>query len=196
MADIKSAREIARQKIAGLDEATDEDRRRWKYVPEGEKLAVKCLNKKVDITQELCGFEKKAAKYVKMGIESVLLANISLPKNETLKNKNEKIIDCFKRIKKDKTALEAVICSIRQLYEHYEGQGEQQRKQIYDDLKVEFGEKLRQAVQKQLGTVDGVDMDVEKLAKFQEEWQRTLVELDLQYTKLLDEYKQQLKTID
>ena len=61
---------------------------------------------------------------------------------------------------------------------------------------LEFGEKLRQVVQKQLGTVNGVDMDVEKLPQFQEEWQRTLVELDLQYTKLLDEYKQQLKTID
>ncbi len=196
MADIKSAREIARQKIADLDEATDEDRRRWKYVPEGEKLAVKCLNKKVDITQELCGFEKKAVKYVKMGIERVLLANISLPKNETLKNKNEKIIDCFKRIKKDKTALEAVICSIRQLYEHYEGQGEQQREQKYADLKVEFGEKLRQAVQKQLGTVDGVDMDVEKLPQFQQEWRKILNQMESAYLGHLSGYRQELAQIN
>jgi hypothetical protein len=43
MDDIKSAREIAMEKVEKLSEATDEERLEWKYVPEGEKLAAKYL---------------------------------------------------------------------------------------------------------------------------------------------------------
>ena len=34
MADIKSAREIAMEKIEKLGEATEEERLKWKYVPD------------------------------------------------------------------------------------------------------------------------------------------------------------------
>ena len=43
MTDIKSAHEIAMEKVAKLGEATEEERLRWKYVPEGEKLAASYL---------------------------------------------------------------------------------------------------------------------------------------------------------
>ena len=39
MSDIKSAHEIAMEKVEKLGEVTDEERLKWKYVPEGEKLA-------------------------------------------------------------------------------------------------------------------------------------------------------------
>ena len=44
MVEIKSTREIALEKIASLGEATQEEQLRWKYIPEGEKLAVKYLD--------------------------------------------------------------------------------------------------------------------------------------------------------
>jgi hypothetical protein len=196
MADIRSAREIARQKISNLGEPTEDDRLRWKYIPEGEKLAVECLKRKVDINKILSGFEEKAGKYVKKGMEGVLLANINLPRNETKNKNNEIIIDCLRCIKKEKTALESLIDSLRQLFEHYSGQGEQQRKQAYESLKAEYGQKLRQAVKNQLGAAYDMEIEVENLPQFQQEWQQKLAQLDAQYIKILDEYKQQLKTID
>ena len=41
MGEIKSAAEIAREKIEKLGEATDEERLTWKYGPEGDKLAAR-----------------------------------------------------------------------------------------------------------------------------------------------------------
>jgi len=196
MADIKSAREIAQQKIDSIGEPTEEDRLRWKYIPQGEKLAVECLNKKIDIDKELRGFEEKTGRYVKKGMEGVLLANINLPQNEVIKDKNEVIIDCLGHIKNDKAALKEVIEGIEQIFEHYSGQGEQQRKQVYENLKIGYTQKLQQAVEKQLGTADGVDMDVEKLPQFQEEWRQAQAQLDLQYINLLNEHKNQLKAMD
>jgi len=43
MDEIKSAREIATEKVDKLGEVTDEERLRWKYTPEGEKLAARYL---------------------------------------------------------------------------------------------------------------------------------------------------------
>ncbi len=196
MADIKSAREIARQKIDSIGEPTEDDRLRWKYIPEGKTLAVECLKKKVDIKKSLSGYEKKAAGYVKKGMESVLLANINLPQSEMVKNKNGLIIDYIRHIKNDREAVEEILSGLGQIFEHYNEQGEQQRKQVYDNLKIEYAQKLRQAVEKQLGTADGVDMDVEKLPQFQEEWRQAQAQLDSQYINLMDECKKQLKSID
>ena len=39
-------------------------------------------------------------------------------------------------------------------------------------------------------------IDIEKQPQFLEEWQRLQAQLDAQYTKLLDEYKQELSVID
>ncbi len=196
MADIKSAREIARQKIENLGEPTEDDRLRWKYVPEGEKLAVECLRKKVDIKKKLSGFEGKAAGYVKKGMEGVLLANLNLPRNETTIKKNEVIINCLRCIKQDKAEVEALIDAIGRLFEHYSGQGEQQRQQVYENLKAEYGQKLQQAVENQLGTAYGMEIEVGSLPQFQQEWQQKLAQLDAQYIKLLDEFRQQIKAID
>jgi hypothetical protein len=196
MADIKSAREIAQQKTEALGEATEEERLRWKYIPLGEKLAVKYLNKKLDLAAELAGYQKEAQKYVKKGAGAVLLANINLPKNDTIISKNETAIKGLVKLKADKSAAGAVFDGIKNLFEHYTGQGEQQRQQAYQSLKAEFGSRLQQAVEQQLGSTAGLEINVENLSQFQEEWQRMMAQLDSQYLKLLDEYKQQLKEIN
>ena len=74
-------------------------------------------------------------------------------------------------------------------------QGEQQRNQAYEQLKTEFEAKLQQAVQQQLGSLVGIKIDVEKQLQFQEEWHKLKTQLDSQYLKLLDEYKQELLAI-
>ena len=46
---IKSAREIAMEKVAEMGEVTEEERLSWKYLPEGERLAASYLKKDDDI---------------------------------------------------------------------------------------------------------------------------------------------------
>ena len=63
MADsIKSALEIALAKAeAASEEITDEDRLRWKYVPEGEKLGARIIKGTVNIEEELENMMKPLA---------------------------------------------------------------------------------------------------------------------------------------
>jgi heme oxygenase len=195
MADIKSAAEIAREKVEKLEGPTDEERLRWKYVPEGEKLAANYLKQNINLVAELGNYDKKVLAYVKEGASEILVRNINLPRNDLAKKTNKKAMEGLKTIKKDKVAVENIFSSIRNIFKHYADQGEQQRKQAYASLKADFEVRVRQAMQQQLSPLMGMKIDVEREPQFQEEWRRLQIQLDGQYLKLLDEYKQELLSI-
>ena len=196
MGDIRSAREIAMEKIEGLGEASEEERLRWKYVPEGEKLAARYFKEDCNLVAELGKYGEGAAKYVIEGASDILVRSINLPKNDLARKSTKRAMEGLKVLKKDKVGMENVYSNMRRIFDHYVGQGEQQRKQAYQNLKAEFGARLQQAVQQQLGTLAQFKIDVEKQPQFQEEWRRMLAQLDSQYLKLLDEYKQELSAIN
>ena len=51
--EIKSALQIAMEKVAKLGEATEEERLRWKHVPDGEKLAARYLKQNLNLLSDL-----------------------------------------------------------------------------------------------------------------------------------------------
>ncbi len=195
MDEIKSALEIAMEKVAKLGEPTEEERLRWKYLPEGEKLAVKYLKESFNLAAELGKYDSKALKYLKQGALEVLLNHLNLPKDEVTKKNNRRAMDGIKELKDDKVAVENVYSRIRHIFSHYLEQGAQQRKQAYEQLKAEFEAQLQQAVQQQLGGLASLKVSVEKHPQFQEEWRRLSSQLDSQYLQLLGEYKQELRSI-
>ena len=195
MSDIKSALEIAMEKIGKLSEATDEERLKWKYIPEGEKLAARYLKQDCNLVTELSQYEKTARKYVAEGAGDILIRNINLPKDDLAKRNNKQAMDGLKNLKSNKVATENAYSKMRHIFNHYAEQGEQQRRQAYESLKVDFEEKMQQAVQQQLGSLMSYRIDVEKQPQFQEEWRKMQTQLDSQYIKLLDEYKQELSGI-
>jgi len=195
MGDIKSAAEIAREKVEELEKATDEERLKWKYVPEGEKLAAKYLKQNLNLVAELANYEEKVRRYIKDGASEILIRNINLPRNDLARKANKKVMEGLKTLKGDKVGVENIFSQMRNIFKHYADQGEQQRKQAYASLKTEFEAKVRQAMQQQLGPVIGFNIDVERQPQFQEEWRRLQIQLDSQYLRLLDEYKQKLLTI-
>jgi hypothetical protein len=195
MGGIKSAIEIAMEKTEKLDKATEEERLRWKYVPEGEKLAAQYLKEDCNLVGEMSKYEGNIAKYVREGASDILIRNISLPKNDAVKNNNRRAMDGLKNLKSDKVGVENVFSQIRHIFNHFVGQGEQQRKQAYESLKTKYEYNIRQAIQQEMGSMTGINIDVESHPQFQEEWLKTQAQLDAQYIKHLDEYKQELKSI-
>jgi hypothetical protein len=195
MGDIKSAREIAMEKVEKLGEATEEERLKWKYVPEGEKLAARYLKQPFNLIAELGKYEKAAARCVRQSAGNVLIENINLPTSDLARKTNKRVMDGLRTLKSDKKGLEEVLSQIGNIFNHYVEQGEQQRRQAYERLKVEFENRVQQAVQQQLGLSLKTRIDVEKQPQFQEEWRRIQGQLDMQYLKLLEEYKQELRDI-
>ncbi len=195
MGEIKSAIEIAMEKAKGLGEASDEERLKWKYVPEGERLAARYLKQDCNLVVELSQYDDKIKKYVIQGVAGILIRNINLSKSDLAKRANRRAMEGLKIVKSDKARVENVYTKLRRIFEHYVGQGGQQRKQAYESLKIEFEARIKQAIQQQLGSFVGIRIDVERQPQFQEEWRKLLTQLDSQYVKLLDEYKQELSAI-
>jgi len=195
MGEIKSAREIAMEKVEKLGKATEEERLKWKYAPEGEQLAVRYIREGCNLVLELGQYDDNIRKHVTAGVSQVLIRKITLPNSDLAKRDNRRAMDGLKVVKRDQVALENVFSKMRRIFDHYSGEGEQQRKQAYKALKAEFEAQVRQALQQQLGTLMGVRIDVENQPQFQAEWRRRLIQLDSQYLTLLNEYKQELSTI-
>ncbi len=193
---IKSAREIAREKLEKLGEPTEEERLKWKYVPQGEELAARYLKEDCNLVVELSRYEKNVKKYVIEGAAEILIRNISLPKNDLAKKNNRKVMDGLKLLKSDKVKVENVYSRIRYLFNHYAEQGEQQRKQAYQSLKTELEAKIQQAAQQQLSPLMRVKIDVTKQPQFQQEWRKIQTQLDSQYLSHLKEYKRELSDIE
>jgi hypothetical protein len=196
MADVKSAYEIAMEKIKDIEPATTEERMKWKFVPKGEELAGKYMKDDANLVTELSKYNEQEKQYVLQGVSAILIRNIDLPKNDAVKKSNRKAMDGIKLIKKDKTAVENVFSKIRYIFNHYAEQGDKQKKEAYEQAKAQFAEKLQQAVQQQMGTNSRMDVNVEQHPQFQEEWRKTLLRLDAQYTQHLTEYKHALLAIN
>jgi hypothetical protein len=195
MDEIKSALEIAMEKVEKMGRATDEERLRWEYIPEGEKLGAMYLAQDSNLVVELNKFEENARRYVIEGAEDILIRNIKLPQDDRDNKNNKQAMDGLKHLKSDKVGVENVYSKVRRIFEHYKEQGEQQKKQAYESLKAEFEARLREAAQQQLGSLAGFKIDVERQPQFQEQWRNTQAQMDSQYTMLLDEYKRELKGI-
>jgi hypothetical protein len=195
MDEIKSALEIAMEKVEKLGRATDEERLRWKCVPEGEKLAAMYLNQDSNLVVELNRYQENARKYVIEGAEDILIRNIKLPQDDGEKKKNKQAMDGLKNLKSDKVSVENVYSKVRRIFEHYKEQGEQQKKQAYESLKTEFEARIQEAAQQQYGSLAGFKINVERQPQFQEQWRNVQAQLNSQYVMLLDEYKRELRAI-
>lgn len=197
MGEIKSAAEIAQEKLAQIGEPTEEERLKWKYGPEGDKLAARYLKEDCNLINEINKFEAKARKIITTGVNDILLRNISLPRNDAARRTNKKAMDGLKALKNDKVAAENVFSKIRHVLDHYVQEGAKQKKEAYESLKTQFEAKVQQAIQQQTGVSSArMNIDVEKQPQFQEEWQRLQAQMESQYMTLLDDYKKELAVID
>lgn len=195
MSEIKSFREIAMEKIALIGEASEEEQLKWKYIPEGEKLAASCLSDGSEIKSEIDKYDKKVMEFVLKGAERVFISNINIPKNDIIKNTNEKAMHNLQLMKKDKNAVKEIYDKINYIFEHYNTQGKKQKEQSYELLKNDFRNKVEQALAQQVGTNNNIEINVENLPQFQEEWKKVISQIDNQYSNYLNEYKQALKEI-
>jgi hypothetical protein len=192
---MKSALERAMERAERLGAASDEDRRRWKYVPEGEKLAGLWLKDEGDLFGEVDKYDEGARPVVIEGAQGILVNSIDLPRNERLKKVTRKAMEAIKEFKRDKVAVENVYTKLRRVFSHFEQEGEQQKRQAYDAVKRDVEAKMQQAMQQQTGTSAPMKIDVESQPQFQQEWRRTLTQLESQYLTLLEEYKQEIRDI-
>lgn len=195
MGDIRSAREIALDKIKDIEEVTPEDRMRWKLIPEGEKLAQQYLNQKLDLEATLKERTSMETEYLKRGIIPLLISAIDLPKSEESASRNTKVMGGLMLLKNDKESVAGLIGQLQQIFDHYTQVGEQQKQQAYQSFKSKFEQRLRQTMREQQGVDYTGQMNVEQYPQFQDEWRRNLIQFDRQYINSIERIKQELTEV-
>ena len=198
MGEIKTAAQIAAEKLAQIGEPTEEERIKWKYGPEAEKLAAQYIMKDdVNLAAEVKKYDDKPRKLVIKTVSDILLRNITLPHNEAARRTNKKSMDGLRLLKNNKGAVDKVYQHLQHVLDHYVQEGAKQRKDAYEQLKQQFEAQIQAMVRKQTGTTtERINIDVEKQPQFQEEWQRVQAQMEGQYVQLLDDYKKELAAID
>jgi hypothetical protein len=195
MGEIKSAAEIAREKLEKIGEPTAQERLKWKYGPEGEKLAARYLKEDTNLVTEVARFEAAARNVIIEAVSDILIRNLSLPRNDAARRNTKKAMDGLKALKNDKVAVENVLSKMRRILDHYVQEGAKQKKDAYEALKQQFEAKIQQAIRQQTGVSGRMNIDVEKQPQFLEEWARVQAQMEAQYLTVLDDYKKELAAI-
>lgn len=196
MGDIKSAYEIAMQKVDKIGEPTEEEIMRWKYVPIGEKLAGKYMNNDANLYKELSEYEGNIRTCILETIQDILITNINLVKNDEANRTNKRAMEGLKQIKEDKIELENIFSQMRSLFEHDIEVGDKQREQAYESIKQQFIQRMRMMAQKQYGkTSENMPFDVDNNPQFLQEMRRVIAQIDSQYMNQLDIFKKQIKEL-
>ena len=194
MGEMKSSWQIAMEKAEKLGKVSPEEINSIKYVPEGNRIASQYLqDDKSDLMAEMAKYPAAdAAKYVKKGIDEILLRNISLPHNEEDMRRTNRAMAGLRLIKENKKQLESTLGLINNLVNQYQ----LALKQTYEEFKKKAEATIQQAsrgARPQRG--DQMPLEQRLQLQIQEEWRQIHSELDAQYGKALDEHKEKIREI-
>ena len=195
MAEIKSALEKALEKADQLGSPSEEERLEWKWGPVGRRLAAACLNGEGDLLAELGKHGDSERQYIVRGAMNVFIENIRLPKSEALHHSNELAMKALRHLKQNTQGLEEIIGRVQYVCDQYLQYGAQQRQQAYQELKQSLQSQLEEAVRRQSGGVEPIEVDVEATPQFQEHWMRISAQLDQQYEQHLEGFRKQIRQL-
>ncbi len=162
-------------------------------VPKGQTIAARFLqDKQLNLEEELSNFQGTARHLIIEGIQETFLRNIHPPANENATDTNRRAMKGLMVIKEDKEALLEIFSELEYLFQYYT----EALKHNYANLKEAFSQRTdaaKQLLEEQMGI--RVRVDVEKQPAFQEEWLKTLNELNRRYEAILDEHRERIRRL-
>jgi hypothetical protein len=193
--EIKSAYEIAMEKLAAIEEPTEAEKHTWKYVPIGERLAARYLKEDVDLTSELAAYDATARPYVTRGIAGILLPGIRLPHTEANVTTVNRMIEGVRSIVEDKETVNELLGRLQQVFEHYAQTGTTQIQQAREQLKQQMAARVQQALAQKMGANPNMTIDIESQPEFQAEWRKLQAQFEGQYDQMIEEIRSQIREL-
>ena len=170
--EIKTAYQIAIEKLAAIEEPTVAEKHTWKYVPQGEKLAARYLKGDAELLSELAVYAEDARPYVTRGIAGILLPGIRLPHTEAEVAAVNRMIEGIRLIVNDTRTATELLGRLQQVFEHYTQTGTTQMQHAREQLKQQMTARVQQALAQKVGNNAGLTIDIEAQPEFQAEWRK------------------------
>jgi len=194
MGEMKSAWQIAMEKADKLGKVSPDELNSIKYVPEGNRIAsLFILDEKSDLLSELAKSPAgDAARFIKKGIDEILVRNITLPRNDEDTRKTNRAMAGLRLIKENKKQLESVLGLVNTLVNQYQVA----LQQTYAEFKNKAEATIQQSsrnMRPQRG--DQMPPEQKLQLQLQEEWRAVHSELDAQYDRALDEHRRKISEL-
>ena len=195
MSRMKSAFEIAMERAESLEEPTPQERLRFATVPRGERVAAAYLRAETDLKEAVEGCDPEARPYLIEGISKVLIPNLRLARTTVDQQTNQRVLQGIRLVKADKNAVDEIASHVQHICRTFTQYRDQAREQAYQETKDRFQQKAQEALRMYSGLPGTLDLNVESLPEFQQEWAKVASQLDSQYEGALEEQKVLLEGI-
>lgn len=192
MAEIKSALELALEKAERYGRATKEELSLGQFRDQGCQLAVNFLKDGEDLKSGLASLPAEAQAEARKAAKEVLLRNITLPRNGEIDPRVTQVMEGLFLVVQDQKAMARLKGELEQILQNFL----QVRNSAYQQLKARFGANIGQ-VQRALQAQTGqrVNLEVEQLPQFQEEWRRFHGNLMDQFEPMLEAWKERMLSL-
>ncbi len=191
MAEIRSTLEMVLERAARMEaEASSGRVSGEEKEKEGMRLAAAFMRgESVDLLAPTGGPE---ALHCKRGMVAALLRNILLPRHGEELAQAEKAMEGLMALARGVAELAPVFPEMKSILERYQSHQEQLKKQLED----QFAQQMAM-MEKTLAQQTGMKMKLQPAQhpKFAEEWQRIRVELQDQYGRALNQYKEYINKL-
>jgi hypothetical protein len=189
LAEIKSALELALEKAERYGKASPEEMAAAQFQEQARTLAVKFLKGEGDLEAEFRGLPPAGQAAARVAIKEVFLRNIGLPRNGELDDRLDRAVDGLLLVagqKKDMTILKRELEQLLQQFLQY-------RQNVLQQLKARFSQSMGQ-MQRAMEAKTGqkVNLEVEQIPQFQEEWRRFHGQLVDQFEPMLEQLKERM----
>lgn len=188
MAEIRSTLEMVLERAARMEARASTDVMQQEKEKEGMRLAAGYLRgEQVELAAVLVKCPAEAQPHVKKGMVTALLRNIVLPRKADEAPAAAKAMQALMEIGRDKGDLAQVFTEMKSILDRYLSHKEQLKKQ----LEEQFAQQMM-LMEKNLAQQTGMKMKLQpsQHPKFAEEWQRIQVELNDQYGRAVEQYKE------
>ncbi len=190
---MKSAFELAMERAMGLEEPDEGQKLEWELGPKGRRLAGLFLKGQGAPFTTIEGESSQRRAYLVKGMMEALVSNLQLPKSDGANYTNEKVIEGIQRLFTGKAEVKELLERIRYVTDQYRQFGMPQREQAYAQLKAQFETQVMGAMSRQMGQpAQGMQVNVETMPEFQQQWLSVSSQMDLQYEQHLEDFRKQL----
>lgn len=194
---IKSAFEKAMERAEQFEEPGEEQRLAWKLLPEGQRLAGSFIKGQGSPFSTIEKAPPEHRSYLVKGMSEILVSNLQLPKTEEAQHANTRVIEGLERLLADKPPIKELLQRVRYVSDQYRQFGLPQREQAYQQLKAQMEQQVAEVMNRQMGPTaapagGALQVNVEAMPEFQQQWLAVSAQIDQQYEQHFEEYRKQL----
>jgi hypothetical protein len=182
--------ELALEKAEKYGKASAEEMAAAQYQEQGRQLAVDFLKEEGDLAADLKKLSPEAQPAARQAAKEVLLRNIGIPRENAVNSRLDRALEGLILAANNPKAMARLQTELEQLLQQYL----QVRSNALQQLKSRFAAgvgQMQKAIEAQYR--QKVNLDVEHLPQFQEEWLKFLGQLNAQFEPLLAGLKDRMQ---